>query len=63
MLLSQIKNAKLGNAPFARKREALADSPYPLTKAVGRAAAWDPPALQDRHAALVEHAARVWELG
>ena len=62
VLLNQIKNAKLGNAPFARKREVLVDSPYPLTKAVGRAAAWDPPALAARHAATVEHAARVWEL-
>jgi hypothetical protein len=62
VLLNQSKNAKLGNAPFARKREVLVDSPYPLTKAVGRAPAWDPAALGAQHAALVEHAAGVWEL-
>ena len=59
---TQVKNAKLGNGPFERKREVLADSPYPLTKAVARSPAWDPAALRARHRAVLEHAARVWGL-
>jgi hypothetical protein len=61
-LLDRATNAKLGNTQFARKLQALVDSQYPLTKAVGRAAAWDPPALKAQHEALVEHAERVWDL-
>ena len=61
-LLAQVKNAKLSNGPFERKREVLADSPYPLTKAVARSAAWGPAAVQERHRAILEHAARVWKL-
>lgn len=60
VLLQKTKNSKIGNRPFASKRETLLESNFALTKEVGGLKEWTPRAVAERQRRLAELAVTVW---
>ncbi|MFD0900205.1 DUF262 domain-containing protein [Actinomadura sediminis] len=60
VLLQKTKNSKIGNRPFASKRQTLIESKFALTKAVGELQEWNPEAINERQKQLAELAVKVW---
>src|SRR5688572_26750959 len=62
VLLQQKLNASLKSAPFSKKRPILASSQFSLTADVGKAAKWDPAAIEARQRKLAQLAVKAWKI-
>jgi hypothetical protein len=60
VLLGATENRRLGNGPFADKRETLARVPLKLTKSVGLLEDWTPESIDTRQKQLAQKAKVAW---
>mmetsp|Transcript_59873 Transcript_59873/g.117438 ORF Transcript_59873/g.117438 Transcript_59873/m.117438 type:complete len:602 (+) Transcript_59873:129-1934(+) len=61
-LLNGKVNSKISNGSFASKQRHLLDSPYPLTKRIGKSPKWDREEVEINHRELMDLAIDVWGL-
>jgi hypothetical protein len=62
-LLAGTVNSKLGNAGYAEKKQALAESPFSLTKEAAKFNSWGVDEITKRQERLAELAIKTWPLG
>jgi hypothetical protein len=62
VLLRENQNRSIGNAPFARRREAYAQSGYNVTRMVAEYDSWGPDEIRGRQEELAELAIQAWPL-
>ena len=61
-LLSRKQNRNLGQKDFAKKREALGDSPYKINQHIAKYEEWNMDNLQDHQKWLARQAKTVWKI-
>jgi hypothetical protein len=62
-LLQSSQNAKMGNLPFAEKRDSYSKSTFKLTEMIGEKKKWGPDEIKERQGKLAEIAVKTWPLG
>jgi hypothetical protein len=62
VLMQATMNSIIGNRPFGEKRSVLEDSPYELTKMVGKYDSWGPTEIEARQRTLAKYAVGTWPI-